>query len=40
MRTMTTIIVRGATQAVTVVTYAASQLLWQNLDDTTIHDYT
>ena len=37
---MTTIIARGVTQAVTVVTYATSQLLWQNLDDTTIYDYT
>ena len=40
MRTMTTIIVRGATQAVTVVTYATSQLLRQNLGDATIYDYT
>ena len=39
---MTTIIVRGTTQAVTVVTYAASQLLWQNLSrhDMMIHNYT
>ena len=36
---MITITVRGATQAVTVVTYATSQLLWQNFlkHNTTIH---
>ena len=38
MRTMTTIIVRGETQAVTVVTYATSQLLWQNLDNAITYD--